>query len=209
MLGELSLGDQHLAASAEPTPAAHRVHIDAEASRRLQQRACPRGKWPRLPEGMNTTRGSRVAMQERRTCAGVRPAGGDGRLRGVRARRLAGGRPGRGGGRRLAEAPDPARAIGIVAQHDVGAHDGLDDLDVHGVGDRRGHPGAIAMVRNAALMPSRFGSPKLMFEAPQEVFTLSSVAQAVDQPHHLHPGLLIAPIGITSGSTTTSLAGMP
>ena len=36
-------------------------------------------------------------------------------------------------------------------------------------------PAAIAMVRNALLMPSRFGSPKLIFDAPHEVFTLSSV----------------------------------
>ena len=36
-------------------------------------------------------------------------------------------------------------------------------------------PAPMAMVRNALLMPSRYGSPKLMFEAPQEVLTFSSV----------------------------------
>src|ERR1700724_1186756 len=36
-------------------------------------------------------------------------------------------------------------------------------------------PAPMAIVRNALLMPSRFGRPKLMYEAPQDVFTLSSV----------------------------------
>ena len=51
-------------------------------------------------------------------------------------------------------------------------------------------PAAIAMVRNALLMPSRFGRPKLTFEAPQEVLTLSSVAQPVHQAHDLHARLV-------------------
>ena len=36
-------------------------------------------------------------------------------------------------------------------------------------------PAPMAMVRNALLMPSRYGRPKLMFEAPHDVLTLSSV----------------------------------
>ena len=70
-------------------------------------------------------------------------------------------------------------------------------------------PEAIAMVRNALLMPSRAGRPKLMFEAPQVVLTLSSSRNRLTSRMTCTPAWLIAPIGITSGSTTTSLAGMP
>ena len=35
--------------------------------------ACPCGKWPRLPEGMNTTSGSRSAMRLGRLAAGAAP----------------------------------------------------------------------------------------------------------------------------------------
>ncbi len=70
-------------------------------------------------------------------------------------------------------------------------------------------PDPIAIVRNAALMPLRFGSPKLTFDAPQEVLTLSSVRNRCTKRITCTPAWLIAPIGITSGSTTTSQDGMP
>ena len=35
------------------------------------------------------------------------------------------------------------------------------------------NPDAIAMVRNALLMPSRLGKPKLTLEAPHVVFTFN------------------------------------
>ena len=43
-------------------------------------------------------------------------------------------------------------------------------------------PAPIAMVRNALLMPSRFGRPKLTLEAPQVVLTFSSPVQP---PHEV------------------------
>jgi len=55
-------------------------------------------------------------------------------------------------------------------------HHRFDHFDMQRIGDGGGHAGAIAMVRNALLMPSRFGSPKLIFDAPQDVLTLSSSA---------------------------------
>ena len=70
-------------------------------------------------------------------------------------------------------------------------------------------PAPIAIVRNALLMPLRFGNPKLTFEAPQEVLTLSSLRSRCTRRMTCTPARLIAPIGITSGSTTTSQAGMP
>ena len=70
-------------------------------------------------------------------------------------------------------------------------------------------PDAIAIVRNALLMPSRFGRPKLMFDAPHVVLTFSSPCRRRRSRITWTPPWLIAPIGITSGSTTMSLAGMP
>ncbi len=70
-------------------------------------------------------------------------------------------------------------------------------------------PAAIAMVKNALLMPSRFGKPKLTFDAPQEVLTLSSSRSRRTRRMTCTPAWLIAPIGMTKGSTTTSLAGIP
>ena len=70
-------------------------------------------------------------------------------------------------------------------------------------------PDAMAMVRKPLLMPSRAGRPKLMFEAPQVVLTLSSSRRRLTSRITCTPAWLIAPIGITSGSTTTSEAGMP
>ena len=70
-------------------------------------------------------------------------------------------------------------------------------------------PAPIAEIRNAAVMPSRAGSPKLMLEAPQVVLTFSSPRRRRSRCITCRPALLIAPIGITSGSTTTSQAGMP
>ena len=70
-------------------------------------------------------------------------------------------------------------------------------------------PAAIAIGRKAALMPSRFGSPKLTFEAPQVVLTLSSSRRRRTSAKTCWPAWASAPIGMTSGSTTMSERGMP
>ncbi len=70
-------------------------------------------------------------------------------------------------------------------------------------------PAPIAMDTKAALSPLRLGSPKLMFEAPHAVLTPSSSRSRRTMRKTAAPARLIAPIGMTSGSTTTSLAGMP
>ena len=70
-------------------------------------------------------------------------------------------------------------------------------------------PDAMAMGRNAALIPSRFGRPKLTFDAPQVELTLSSSRKRPTSANTWRPAVAIAPIGMTSGSTTMSDAGMP
>ena len=58
-------------------------------------------------------------------------------------------------------------------------------------------------------MPLRCGRPKLTFDAPQVVLTSSSVRSRRTRRITCTPVWLMAPIGITSGSTTMSQAGMP
>ena len=70
-------------------------------------------------------------------------------------------------------------------------------------------PEAIAIGRKAALIPSRFGRPKLTLEAPQVVFTLSSSRSRRSRWKTCRPAVAIAPTGMSSGSTTTSSRGMP
>ena len=70
-------------------------------------------------------------------------------------------------------------------------------------------PLAIAIDRKAPLMPSRFGSPKLTFDAPQVELTLSSSRSRPRMRKTWRPAPGIAPIGISSGSTTMSSRGMP
>ena len=117
MLGELSFRNQHLAAATESAASAYRVHVDPEASGRLQQRRA-HGEVAPLAGGHEHHEG----IANRHAVAPVR--GSSGRPApmaafAASARPFAGRCPGRGGGRRLAEAPDPARAIRIVAHHHI------------------------------------------------------------------------------------------
>ena len=68
-------------------------------------------------------------------------------------------------------------------------------------------PHAIAMARNAPLIPSRFGSPKLTLLAPQVELTRSSSRSRPRIRNTWRPAVGIAPIGISSGSTIDVLAG--
>ena len=70
-------------------------------------------------------------------------------------------------------------------------------------------PLAMAIVRNAPLMPSRFGSPKLTLLAPQVEFTPSSSRSRPRIRNTWRPAVGSAPIGIRSGSTMTSSRGIP
>ena len=70
-------------------------------------------------------------------------------------------------------------------------------------------PAPMAMARNVPVTTCRLGRPKLMFDAPQVVFTLSSSRSRRIRLNACWPAWPRAPIGITSGSTTTSADGMP
>ena len=70
-------------------------------------------------------------------------------------------------------------------------------------------PEAIAIARNAPLIPSRFGRPKLTLLAPQVELTWSSSRSRPRIRNTWRPAVGIAPIGISSGSTMTSSRGMP
>ena len=70
-------------------------------------------------------------------------------------------------------------------------------------------PADIAIGRNVAFIECLFGKPNEIFDAPQVVFTLSSILSRFTSSKTCLPAVAIAPIGITNGSTTMSLAGIP
>ena len=70
-------------------------------------------------------------------------------------------------------------------------------------------PFEMAIDRNVPVMTLRLGNPKLTFDAPHVVFTPSSVTRRRNSANTWRPAVAMAPMGITSGSTMMSLAGMP
>ena len=70
-------------------------------------------------------------------------------------------------------------------------------------------PARLAMERKAAFRPWRLGRPKLTFDAPQVLLTLSSSFSRRSRWKADLPALPKAPIGMTRGSTTMSLGLMP
>ena len=66
VLGEFALGQHDLAAAADAAPAAHRIDVDAERARRLQQRRAER-KAPAPPDGVKTTSASVLHGDQRRS----------------------------------------------------------------------------------------------------------------------------------------------
>ena len=169
--------------------------------------SCPCAKRPRLPEGVKTTSASAgsltvPAQAPRRVPARSRPA----RRRPSRPpRRPAVAEPeaARGSSRSTPGSPGPlpiSTSAAMTAWR-TSACSGLVMADVI--------PDAMAMARNAPLIPLRFGRPKEMFEAPQVVFTPSSSCSRRTSAKTCRPAPPMAPMGMTSGSTTMSEAGMP
>src|SRR5688572_3995217 len=203
MLREFALGDQHLAASADAAAAADGIDVDAERARGGEQRRAD-GKTPALARGREDDerlldgheqplrRGDRYARTLRprsrrpRPASPLTPGEGASRKRAIH-RSQCGSWP------IMTSAPMQAWIVSTCS--------GFVIAEVR--------PEAIAMVRKALLMPPRFGRPKLTLEAPQVVLTFSSSCSRRTSRMTWAPAWLIAPIGITSGSTTTSLAGMP
>ena len=67
----------------------------------------------------------------------------------------------------------------------------------------------MAMARNVPVMWLRLGRPKLTLEAPQVVLTPSSSRSRRTRRKTCWPAVPMAPMGMTSGSTTMSAAAMP
>src|SRR5450755_4040241 len=150
-------------------------------------RGVPTGKFPRLPEGVNTTRGSRGAMRY-----ALPRSSGPAAMTTFAAppRSLPGGCrcrcAGAGARGRIAKASDPARAVGIVAQHDVCTHAGSDDLYVQRIGDRGSHAGAHShrQERTVDAIPVR--QPEADVRSAAGGIDLEFGAQPVHQAHDLH-----------------------
>src|SRR5688572_3671348 len=196
MLGEFALGDQHLAAAADAAASANGVDVDAKRARGRQERGAD-GETPALARrhedderildrhgpplrrGARYARGLRPRSRRPRPASPFAPSGGASRKRLIQ-RSQCGSWP------IMTSAPMQAWIVSTCS--------GFVIAEVR--------PEAIAMVRKALLMPPRFGRPKLTVEAPQVVLTFSSSCSRRTSRMTWAPAWLIAPIGITSGSTT-------
>ena len=161
VLRELAETLRHLAAAADAAPAADRVDVDAERRARHRGRSSRSANRPRRPDGVKMTSASsatvgRLPLADRDGAA-VDPAAADLALRaGTRWALI----------QRAQSGSWPIRTSAAMTQALTSGISGLVIAEVI--------PAAMAIGRKAALMPSRFGSPKLTFEAPQVVLTLSS-----------------------------------
>jgi len=70
-------------------------------------------------------------------------------------------------------------------------------------------PASMAMARKAVFSAGRPGSPKETFEASQTVFTPSSSRRRRTKRNSDNPAVGTAPIGMASGSMSTSWRGTP
>ena len=70
-------------------------------------------------------------------------------------------------------------------------------------------PAPMAIDRKVPVIMWRAGRPKLTLLAPQVVLTPNSLRRRRTSRNTWRPAVPMAPIGITSGSTTTSAAAMP
>ena len=202
MLRELAVHRDHLAPAADPPAAAHRVEVDAERARGIEHGG-PLGEPPpparggeddeRLVVRVTSAGASAPAESARGAPAPAAPAC-DGRAVAAPVRGTARSTP-----RRARRSPIRTSAA-ITAWRTSSCSGDVIALVI---------PFAIAIARNAPLIPLRFGSPNEMFDAPQVVFTPSSSWRRRTSANTCRPAVPIAPIGITSGSTTTSAAAIP
>ena len=205
VLRVLAFAHHDLAATADPPPAAHRVEVDAERAGRVEH-AGPGANGPRLPEGVKTTERVRRALTAP-ACRSATPAVG---ARAAPPRPAAA--PSRRRRRRLLAdtAPIHVAQSGSCPSSTSAAPMARADLLVQRVGDRRRQPGAPRPwpgTRRTARAGA--GSPNATFDAPHVELTRSSSRSRRRMWNTCRPAVAIAPIGITSGSTTTSSRGIP
>src|SRR5712671_278527 len=186
VLGELALRDQYLAAPAKTAAAADRVDIHAETARSLQQRrpyreiAALAGR-REYDEWISSRHANRLTLSRAPAMAAFTAA----------ARRFTGGARGARGGRsRVAKAANPTGAIGIMPQHDVRAHDGLDDFHMHRIGNGRGHPGSHGHRQKRAVDAVAVRQPEADVRGTAGGIDLEFRAQFVHQAHDLHARLI-------------------
>src|SRR5262249_34410300 len=190
VLRMLALRDLDLAAAADAAAATDRIEVDAEPSRRVEH--------------------GRPGLEA------PSPAGGGEDPEGVAHVAAALRRPSRPPRRpRVASPADsPHRAIqsaqcASCPMSTSAAFTALSISVCKGLVIADVSPEAIAIGRKAAFSAGRFGNPKLTFEAPHVELTPSSSRRRRRILKTCCPAFPSRPIGMTSGSTTTSSFGMP
>src|SRR3954451_17773446 len=200
VLRELAETLGHLAAAADAAPATHGVDVHAERARRVEDRR-PRRE-PTATAGRGEDDERVVSHVSQGTVARRYPTAATARR--LMRRRLTSPS---GTGTRWAVIHRPQSGswpIRTSAAMTDALTSGISGFVIAEV-----IPAAMAIGRNAPLMPSRFGRPKLTFDAPQVVLTRSSSRRRRTSWKTCWPACDSAPMGMTSGSTTMSERGMP
>jgi hypothetical protein len=96
-----------------------------------------------------------------------------------------------------------------VAQHHVRCEARPDDVGVQRVRDRRREPRADGHRQERRVDAVALRQTEAYVGRAARRVDLSSVRSRWTSLHHLHAAYRMAPIGITSGSMTMSLLGMP
>ncbi len=175
VLRELAEALGHLAAAADPAPAADRVDVDPERARGVEDRR---------PLGEPSATAGRREDDER-----VVGHGRWGRQATATARRLTRRRGDLALGRRFAMGDDPAGAIGVVAHQHVGGHDAGLDLGHQRVGDGRRHPGGDRHRQERRVDPLAVRQPEADVARATRRVDAELFAQAADEGEDLLTGL--------------------
>ncbi len=179
VLGELALGQGDLATAAQRPAAAHRIDVDPELARRLEQGRAAREP-PAAPGRRENDEGSvshPVGAQAQRALepdfkSKFPPSYARRRRRSRRSLAL---------GARLAVRLQPAPAIAIVAHQHVGALDRAGLLGVQRVHDRRGHAGADRHGQEAGVHGMPIGQAEADVRCAAGGVDLELLAQPADQ----------------------------
>ena len=174
------------------------------SDRAASSRFVPCANRPRLPEGVKTTSASAPALTTRAVPPRAAAIGG-----GLPPALASAATSAAGAGRLLAEPGDPLLAVGVVAHHHVGRHHGGATSIVQRARDRRRHArrDRHRQERGVQRGPVRQAEADVRRAARRVHAEL--LVQAAHERNTCRPAVPIAPIGITSGSTTMSSFGMP
>src|SRR4051812_43954402 len=190
VLRVLALGQDDLTSAADPAAAAHRVEIDAELARAVEHRRP----------------GLELAAPARRNEDD--PGAHDVAASPTRAARPPRRRPSATGAcsRCVAIHALQSRSLPIITS---AAFTASRTSACRGDVIALVRPFEIAIARNAPFSSLRLGNPNDTVQAPHVVVTPSSSWSRRSSANTCRPAEPIAPIGMTSGSTTMSSFGMP